>query len=61
VLGKEMIVGMGNKDAEDFGYMTSPDFWRMIANARREATVRLKDVEAVLFSDDGAPSGNQKG
>jgi prevent-host-death family protein len=46
-----VLIGMENKDAEDFQYMTSPEFWRMIEATRRMPTVPLKDVEAELFAD----------
>lgn len=45
-----MIIGMENKDAEDFGYMTSPEFWRMIAERRRETNmIPFEKVKAGLF------------
>lgn len=44
-----LIIGMEHKDAEDFGYMTSPEFWRMIDETRRLPTVPLDQVKAELF------------
>jgi antitoxin (DNA-binding transcriptional repressor) of toxin-antitoxin stability system len=52
-----LLVGMENRDAEDFHYMTSPEFWRMIEEARRMPTVPLEQVKAQLFGDKNSPSG----
>jgi hypothetical protein len=52
-----MLVGLENKDEEDFRLEASPEFWRMIEASRREATVPLRAIEAELFADDtGEPS-----
>ncbi len=42
---------MDNKDAEDFQYMTSPEFWRMIEEARRMPTVPWEQVKEELLAD----------
>jgi hypothetical protein len=55
-----LVLGIGNKDAEDFGYMTSPEFWRMIEETRSQPTVPLKEVEAELFSDSESQNPNGK-
>ena len=47
-----LVIGMENKDAEDFHYMTSPEFWRMIEEARRMPTMPLEEVKARLLADD---------
>jgi PHD/YefM family antitoxin component YafN of YafNO toxin-antitoxin module len=45
-----IVVGMEHKDAEDFGYMTSPEFWRMIDERRRSTdSVPLEQIKAELF------------
>ncbi|HMF11434.1 MAG TPA: hypothetical protein VKE94_03990 [Gemmataceae bacterium] len=53
-----LVVGVENKDEEDIHLESSPEFWRMIEERRREPTVRLKDVEAELFADDGEDSSS---
>ncbi len=35
-------------DEEDIGYITSPAFWRMIAERRREPTIPFEEVKARL-------------
>lgn len=53
-----LVIGMENKDAEDFHYMTSPEFWRMIEEARRMPTVPWEQAKKELLADDedqGAP------
>jgi antitoxin (DNA-binding transcriptional repressor) of toxin-antitoxin stability system len=45
-----LVIGMENKDAEDFSYMTSPEFWRMIEETRRMPTVPFEQVKAELLS-----------
>ena len=52
-----LVIGMENKDEEDFQYMTSPEFWRMIAEARRMPTVPLEQVKAELFADESPRTG----
>jgi prevent-host-death family protein len=47
-----VVIGMENKDAEDFHYMTSPKFWRMIEATRRMPTIPLEKVKADLLSDE---------
>ncbi len=47
-----LVIGMENKDAEDFHYMTSPEFWKMIEETRRMPTVRWEDVKAELLADE---------
>ena len=46
-----VIVGVAHKDQEDLRLESSPEFWRMIEQRRREPTVRLEDVEAELLAD----------
>lgn len=48
-----IVVGVANKDEEDLRLEASPEFWRMIEEARRRPTVRLRDVEKELFADEG--------
>ena len=37
-----------NYDAEDFDYMTDPEFWRMIRERRKEPAIPLDQIEAEL-------------
>ena len=53
-----LVVGMENKDAEDFHYMTSPEFWKMIEEARRMPTVPLEKVREELFADEPSATEN---
>jgi PHD/YefM family antitoxin component YafN of YafNO toxin-antitoxin module len=42
-----------NYDAEDWDYMTDPEFWRTIQEARKETkTVSLQEVRARLAADE---------
>ncbi len=50
--GKDLIVGIENKDEEDVQLESSPEFWEMIEERRREAGVRLEDVERHLLEDE---------
>lgn len=47
-----LVVGLENKDEEDFRLEASPEFWRMIEERRREPTIPLEDLEAELFADE---------
>ena len=46
-----LVVGLENKDREDWRLETSPDFWRMIEDRRKRPTSPFKDVEPALFDD----------
>ncbi len=48
-----VLVGIENKDDEDWQLQLSPEFWRMIEARRQEPTVRLEDIKAELLRDDG--------
>ena len=52
-----LVVGMEHKDAEDFHYMTSPEFWRMIDEARRMPTVPLQKLKEELLAQEDLPTG----
>ena len=46
-----------NYDWEDVGYMTDPEFWKMIRERRAEpATVTLEEVEAMVARREAAES-----
>lgn len=47
-----VVVGVAHKDQEDLRLENSPEFWRMIEARRRDATVRLEDVEAELLANE---------
>ena len=47
-----VVLGLEHKDEEDLMLETSPEFWRMIEERRKQPTVRLEDVEAELLADD---------
>ena len=51
-----LVVGMEFKDEEDFALETSPEFWKMIEERRRQPTVSMDEVRTELF---GEKSGNQ--
>src|SRR3712207_511320 len=47
------VEGYENYDAEDWGYMTDPEFWRMIDERRKETGgVTLEEVKARLAADE---------
>ncbi len=47
-----LLIGIEDKEEEDWELETSPAFWRMIEERRREVGVRLEDVERHLFEDE---------
>jgi len=47
-----VVVGIAHKDQEDLRLESSPEFWRMIEERRRDPTVRLEDVETELLADE---------
>ncbi len=56
-----VLVGIENKDDEDWQLQLSPEFWRMIEARRQEPTVRLEDIKEELLRDDGDGSRNSPG
>ncbi len=44
-----VLVGVENKDQEDWDLENSPDFWRMIEERRRQPTLAWNDVKASLL------------
>ena len=46
-----MVLGVENKDAEDWQLETSAEFWQMIEDRRRRPTRPLEDAESELFAD----------
>jgi prevent-host-death family protein len=53
-----LLIGLENKDAEDFRYMTSGKFWRMIEETRRMPTIPLETVKTELFGDKNSSARN---
>jgi|GEM_PF-1220056 len=50
-----------NYDAEDFDYMTDPEFWKMIQERRRETKyLTLEEVKARLEADEAAERASRK-
>ena len=47
-----LLVGLENKDQEDWDLQTSPAFWQMVEERRGRPTVPLAAVEASLFDDE---------
>jgi hypothetical protein len=46
-----------NLDEEDLSYIESPDFWKMIADRRKQPRISLADAEARLIARERAESG----
>ena len=46
-----MVVGLENKDAEDWQLEASADFWQMIEQRRHRPTRPLDVAETELFAD----------
>jgi hypothetical protein len=46
-----VLVGVKNKDREDWSMENSPDFWRMIEQRRNRPTLPLRDLKASLLSE----------
>jgi PHD/YefM family antitoxin component YafN of YafNO toxin-antitoxin module len=44
-----VLVGVENKDQEDWDLESSPDFWRMIDERRRQPTLPWNDVRPSLL------------
>jgi PHD/YefM family antitoxin component YafN of YafNO toxin-antitoxin module len=47
-----VVVGIENKDEEDWHYMSSPEFWQMIEERRRCSTAPWEEVKVRLFGDE---------
>jgi prevent-host-death family protein len=52
-----LVVGIENKDEEDFSLQTSPEFWRMIEERRREPTIPLEKLMSELFPEEVGQEG----
>ena len=52
-----LVVGIENKDEEDFRLQTSPEFWRMIEERRREPTIPLEKLMSELFPEEVGQEG----
>ena len=52
-----LVVGIENKDEEDFRLQTSPEFWRMIEARRREPTIPLEKLMSELFPEEVGQEG----
>ncbi len=46
-----VLVGVENKDREDWSMENSPDFWRMIEQRRNRPTLPLRDLKTSLLSE----------
>jgi len=46
-----VVVGVENRDAEDWAYQSSDEFWSMIEARRQRPTISLADLEAELFGE----------
>ena len=47
-----VLVGVENKDHEDWSMENSPDFWRMIEQRRNRPALPLRDLKASLLSEE---------
>jgi antitoxin (DNA-binding transcriptional repressor) of toxin-antitoxin stability system len=47
-----LLVGLENKDREDWELETSPDFWRMVYERRGRPTLPLEELKASLLNDE---------
>jgi len=47
-----VLLGVENKDHEDWNLENSPSFWRMIEHRRSRPTVPLEDLRAELFKEE---------
>jgi hypothetical protein len=47
-----VLVGVQNKDQEDWDLENSPDFWRMIEQRRNRPTLPLNDLKASLLGQE---------
>ena len=46
-----LVLGVENRDPEDWQLQTSAEFWQMIAERRQCPTIPLNKVEAELFGN----------
>ena len=44
-----VVVGLEDKDKEDWAFASSPAFWKMIRERRRQKGIPLAQAEARLF------------
>lgn len=47
-----LLVGLENKDLEDWALEMSPTFWGMIEQRRSRPTLPLRDLEASLLNEE---------
>ncbi len=47
-----VLVGVENKDQEDWSLENSPDSWRLIEQRRNRPTLPLKDLKAWLLGQE---------
>jgi prevent-host-death family protein len=54
-----MLVGLENRDEEDFALQTSPEFWQLIEERRSRSSRPLDELESSLFGVGAPPSASQ--
>lgn len=47
-----VLVGVENKDQEDWSLENSPEFWQMVEQRRNRPTSPLKDLKVSLLSEE---------
>jgi hypothetical protein len=52
-----LMLSLDRYDREDLEYMTSPGFWQMIEDRRREPTVPWEQVKREMFASTSASVG----
>ena len=55
-----IVTGIGNLDDEDLGYIQSADFWKMIAERRKQSRISLDEAFARLETREAAETAAKK-
>ena len=55
-----IVTGVGNLDDEDLSYIQSPDFWKLIAERRKQPRIPLNEAFAGLEAREAAEASAKK-
>ena len=55
-----IVTGVGDLDLEEIAYIESPEFWKMIAERRKQPRISLKEAFARLEARETAEASAKK-
>ena len=56
-----IVTGVSNLDEEDLGYIESPEFWKLIAERRKQSRISLNEAFTRLEKREAAEAAAKKG